>query len=208
MKITEAQDRLFDLDPTGREGLEGLRARCASCERCVLSQTRTKSVFGEGNASRPKICFVGEAPGEAEDRSGRPFVGSAGVILDRMISAMGLKREDLYLMNSVSCRPPGNRSPTKEEVAACHEYLVGQIRAIRPVIIIALGGTALRALIGGRKKIEEARGKWHDFLGIPVMPTLHPATVAAVHEAKAVMEIRQLVWSDLQLVLQRLDFLQ
>lgn len=192
------------IDPIGEEGLVPLRKRCLECTRCDLALTRTKAVFGEGNANNPDVCFIGEAPGGQEDETGRPFIGRAGQLLMKMIKAMGYEREDIYLCNVVNCRPPENRVPEKQEVEKCEEYLLGQIRTIRPKTLVALGGTALSALMGGKKKITEMRGKWLVYEGIPLMPTFHPSAVARAERDPNYLDMKKMVWSDLQQVTAKL----
>ena len=144
------------------------------CTRCELSQNRTHTVFGEGDPES-RLMFVGEGPGENEDLSGRPFVGKAGGLLDKMIAGMKLGREDVFIANVVKCRPPGNRVPLAGEVAACTPYLDRQIEVIRPAVIVTLGLPATRHLLGGKAPMGRMRGQWHEYRGIRVMPTYHPA---------------------------------
>jgi len=193
-------------DPVGEDGLGGLRRRCLSCNRCVLSKTRNKVVFGEGNANKPPICFVGEAPGGTEDDVGRPFVGAAGKFLDKIFLAMKITRDEVYVCNAVACRPPDNRPPTKQEMDSCHEYLVGQIRAVRPKILVALGGSAVAAFFGGKPEITKMRGKWLEWEGIPVMPTFHPSYLKRMERAGGPLfvDAKKQVWSDMQQVLHKL----
>lgn len=155
--------------------LSEMKARAQSCTACKLHCGRTNVVWGEGNANEPKVAFVGEGPGLNEDKEGRPFVGRAGELLNKMIARMGLKREDLYICNVVCCRPPENRVPEPEEVTACQPFLFGQLRLIRPQTIITLGATATSTLLRKTKPLGEMRGKWHKWETIPVRPTFHPA---------------------------------
>lgn len=202
------QSSLFSLNvisPIGEEGLVSARKKCKECERCPLAKSRTQVVFGEGNSNEPDVLFVGEAPGSKEDELGSPFVGRSGQFLLRIVKAMGYERGDIYLCNAVGCRPPDNRPPEKSEIDACEEYLSAQIRAVRPKIIVALGGTAARALMGGKKKISEVRGKWHLYKNdIPIMPTLHPSAVVRAERDPEFVNVKRLVWGDMQLVLARL----
>lgn len=159
------------------EALEEIRRELASCGGCPLCRGgRRTIVFGVGNP-RARLMFVGEAPGEEEDRRGEPFVGAAGRRLTKWIERIGLRREDVYIANVVKCRPPGNRVPLPEEAAACLPYLRRQIRAIRPEIICTLGGVALQYLLGSGEKITRVRGTWRAYEGIPVLPTYHPAFI-------------------------------
>ena len=154
-------------------------------------------MFGEGDP-RARVMFVGEGPGAEEDRTGRPFVGQAGALLDAMIFALGFERRQVYIANVVKCRPPGNRDPQDDEVAACAPYLDRQIAFIRPQIIVALGKPAARRLTGSAAPISALRGRWASYLGIPVLPTFHPAYLLRTPLAK------REVWQDLKAVRARL----
>jgi len=183
---------------SGRYALKVLRDRAIVCQKCKLHETRKNVVFGVGNFERPRICFVGEAPGENEDIKGEPFVGKAGQLLDKMIVAMGFTREQLYIVNVVGCRPPGNRPPEPDEVAACKEHIVGQLRLIQPQMIVTLGASATKALLKSQKAIGELRGRWYEWEGIPLRATYHPSfLLRSPHKKKD-------AWSDLQIVLQKL----
>ena len=154
---------------------------------------------GEGAPLGPDVMFVGEAPGRDEDVQGRPFVGAAGKLLDKMIAAMGYAREQVFIANVLKCRPPQNRTPTPEEMSVCLPYLRRQIALVRPRTLVALGATAYRGLTGNPlASLTRARGIWTDFDGIPMMPTFHPAYLLRVPSAK------RSVWEDLQKVLARL----
>lgn len=172
------------------------------CTKCELHHGRTQTVFGEGDPDA-RIMFIGEGPGENEDLTGRPFVGRAGELLDRMITrAMGLRREDVFICNIVKCRPPGNRAPMPEETAACTPYLERQIEVVRPEAIITLGAPAAKYILRDDKiSITRARGTWREYRGIKVMPTFHPAYILRVYTD----EVRRQVWSDLQAVLRELS---
>jgi len=182
---------------TGGETLADLAATAAGCTLCRLSEQRRTVVFGEGDP-RASVMFVGEGPGAEEDRTGRPFVGQAGKLLDRMIFAMGFEREEVYIANVVKCRPPGNRDPKEDEVAACAAYLDRQIDLIQPKVIIALGKPASRRLTGTNKPMGALRGRWSSYRGIPLMPTFHSAYLLRNPKAK------REVWEDLKLVVRRL----
>src|SRR6266850_1498461 len=166
------------------------------CPKCRLSETRTQTVFGEGDVDAP-IFFIGEGPGETEDKTGRPFVGRAGQLLDQMIAAMGLKREQVYIANIVKCRPPGNRAPAPDEVETCTPYLVRQIEIIRPRAIVTLGLPASKYMLSSNSTMGRLRGQWHEWRGIKLMPTFHPAYLLRSYT----VENRQAVWSDLQKVM-------
>jgi uracil-DNA glycosylase family 4 len=154
--------------------LEAIREDIGECVRCKLHEHRNNIVFGEGNP-QAKIVFIGEGPGADEDATGRPFVGRAGQLLDKIIQAIGLKREDVYITNVVKCRPPGNRTPERDEVATCEQFLFRQLALIRPHVIVALGSPAFQCILRTKETITRARGEWRDWNGIKVMPTFHPA---------------------------------
>lgn len=156
--------------------LERLRERCLICTQCVLREGCQQVVFGEGNL-QTRLLLVGEGPGADEDRLGRPFVGTAGRLLDRILEAVELKRDELYITNVVKCRPPGNRLPLQTEVEACLPYLQHQIRLIDPAIIICLGSLAARTLFDRNQSITRLRGRWHSLDGRRYMPTFHPAAL-------------------------------
>jgi DNA polymerase len=162
------------------------------CTRCKLGTLgRRQVVFGVGNPSA-RLMFVGEGPGADEDRQGEPFVGRAGQLLDRIIEAVGLRREDVYIANVVKCRPPGNRNPEPDEIETCIPYLKRQVAAVQPAVLVALGKFAAQTLAGVGTPISRMRGKWYEFEGIPLMPTFHPAYVL-----RNPQEGRPLVWEDM-----------
>ena len=177
--------------------LEVLADEAARCSRCELSKGRTKSVFARGSAATD-LVFVGEGPGEQEDLRGIPFCGRAGELLTRMIEGgLEIQRSSVYICNIVKCRPPRNRTPLPDEVSACRRFLDGQIDAVRPRAIVALGKPATSLLLGRDVAISRVRGQWHDYRGIPVMPTFHPAFILRQYTA----ENRRLVWEDLKAAL-------
>jgi len=179
--------------------LASVRAELGECTRCRLSEGRRSIVFGDGNPDAD-ILFVGEGPGQSEDEQGLPFVGRAGELLTQMIEkGMGLARGDVYICNIVKCRPPENRTPLADEVAACRPFLDGQIAAVKPRVIVALGKPAAGLLLGRDVAITRIRGTWHDYRGIPLMPTLHPAYVLRQYTT----ENRRAVWEDLKAALER-----
>ncbi|HTO72013.1 MAG TPA: uracil-DNA glycosylase [Myxococcota bacterium] len=180
--------------------LEAVRAEIGDCRRCTLCERRTNIVFGEG-CPEARVVFVGEGPGEEEDKSGRPFVGRAGELLTKMIEAVGWRREDVYICNIVKCRPPGNRDPQPLEVATCEPFLHQQIRAIAPAAIVTLGKPAISALLGRVVPITKLRGRWQAWQGIEVMPTYHPAYLLRNYTR----ETRQAVWDDLRAVRERVE---
>lgn len=168
--------------------------RAQSCRDCRLCEGRTTVVFGEGSPQAP-LLFVGEAPGAEEDRQGRPFVGAAGGLLTKMIQALGVQRADVYIANTVKCRPPQNRPPAPDELAACRPYLEAQMALIRPQVICALGRTAANALLDTEQSLSGLRGRDARFGEIPVVVTYHPAHLLRHPEAK------REAWADLQRLL-------
>ncbi len=156
------------------DSLEKVRADIGDCKRCPLHAGRTQIVHSVGNP-HAKLMFVGEAPGADEDRLGEPFVGKAGQLLTKIIEAIGMKREDVFIGNINRCRPPGNRQPTPEEAKVCREFLIREIFIVRPRCIVALGSTACQYLLSIKTPITKIRGEFQDFYGIKVMPTFHPA---------------------------------
>ena len=179
------------------ESLETIRAELGECLRCDLGRTRTNLVFGVGNP-RARIVFVGEAPGRDEDLQGEPFVGEAGQLLTKIIQAMGLERNEVYICNVLKCRPPNNRNPQPAEIEQCHPFLLRQLRAIGPGAIVALGTFAAHTLLKSKEPISKLRGKFHDYHGIPLMPTFHPAFL--LRNASMKRE----VWEDMQQVMKLL----
>ena len=177
--------------------LEHLTETVRHCRRCPLCETRLNAVPGEGNP-HARLMFIGEGPGADEDRQGRPFVGAAGQLLDKMILAMKFRREDVYIANVVKCRPPRNRTPMPDEANACIGYLEHQIRMIRPEVIVLLGATAAHFLLQREEGIMRLRGRWLEYDGIPVMPTFHPAFLLRQESAK------RDAWEDLKQVMRRL----
>lgn len=179
--------------------LEELRAAIGDCRRCKLWPGRTHLVFGVGNP-RAKIMFVGEGPGRDEDLQGEPFVGRAGQLLTDIITkGMGLRREDVYIANVIKCRPPDNRNPEPDEIKACEPFLKKQVELVRPQVIVALGKFAVQTLLDTKVPISRLRGTWHDYHGIKLMPTLHPAYLLRNPGDK------RLVWEDVKKVLKELD---
>jgi DNA polymerase len=182
-----------------------------ACRLCAIGSTRTHSVFGEGDPCAALMC-VGEGPGETEDRLGRPFVGRAGELLDKMLAAIGLAREDVYIANTVKCRPTldaghrlANRAPTPDEMKNCRPYLDAQIELLRPRVILALGAPAAKSFMGERFSITKQRGQWFEGpLGIPVIATFHPAYILR-QTGGAMTEVKRLVYADLKAVRERLD---
>lgn len=166
-------------DQIGRTTLQTLwEQQVQGCTRCGLHSTRTHIVYGAGNTERPDFAFVGEGPGADEDRSGQPFVGRAGKLLDKILAAMTLRREECYICNVVACRPPNNRDPLPEELQACQPVWTSQLIAVRPRVIVALGKVAGNTLLGTKNEpIAKLRTRLHAWRGIPVQVTYHPAAM-------------------------------
>jgi DNA polymerase len=184
--------------PDDTDSLEALRAFIGDCRRCKLHKGRNQLVFGEGSP-RARIVFVGEGPGRDEDREGRPFVGEAGRLLTRIIEkGMGLPREEVYICNVVKCRPPRNRDPERDEIDTCLPFLKRQLAIIAPEVICVLGRVAGEALLGPDFRISRRRGQWHAYMGIPLMPTYHPAYLLRNPSAK------RPVWEDVKGMMERL----
>ncbi len=173
--------------------LAQVREELGECTRCKLHKGRKNIVFGVGD---PKawLVFVGEAPGADEDDQGEPFVGRAGQLLTRIIEAMKLTRDQVYICNIIKCRPPGNRNPEPDEIASCEPFLIGQLQAIKPKLICALGNFAAQILLRTKEPISKLRGRFYSYQGIPVLPTFHPAYLLRnPHEKKT-------VWEDMKLL--------
>jgi DNA polymerase len=178
--------------------LEELRLEIGDCRRCKLAPHRTHLVFGVGNP-RARLVFVGEAPGRDEDLQGEPFVGRAGQLLTEIITkGMRLRREDVYIANVIKCRPPENRNPEPDEVASCEPFLLRQLELIGPEVVVALGKFAVQTLLRTKAPITQLRGRWHDYHGIKLMPTFHPAYLLRNPADK------RLVWEDIQKVMRAL----
>jgi len=190
-----------------RDALQALdEQKVRGCTRCKLSETRTKTVFGQGNPAA-RLVFVGEAPGRDEDAQGLAFVGRAGQLLTRMVAAMGLTRDEVFICNILKCRPPDNRDPAPDEVSSCWPYLDEQLRIIQPEVIVALGKPAAQTLLRTTEGIGRLRGRWHEYytsgspmMGdpTPLMPTYHPAYLLRSPGEKAK------AWSDLKMVMEQL----
>jgi DNA polymerase len=180
------------------ETFEAIRADVGDCIRCPLHQGRTNIVHTEGNR-KARLMFVGEAPGADEDMQARPFVGKAGQLLTRIIESIGFKREEVVIGNVNRCRPPGNRPPTTEEAAACRPFLLREIAVIQPEVIVVLGNTAIKNLLGTKEGVTKLRGSFQDYKGIKVMPTFHPAYLLRDPSKK------RETWEDLKKVRDYLD---
>ena len=170
---------LFEAPPPARrerETLEQIRGDLGDCHRCRLAAGRKTIVFGQGNA-HAQLVFVGEGPGADEDEQGLPFVGRAGQLLNRMLQSIGIKREDVYICNVVKCRPPGNRTPERDEIESCSPFLFRQIEAIRPRLVCCLGAPAVKTLLGLKEGMLKIRGRFYDYGGTKALATVHPAYV-------------------------------
>lgn len=186
-KPKPAEERLALLEP--------IRLEVSKCTRCPeLVANRTQTVFGVGNV-RPRLCFFGEAPGADEDKQGEPFVGRAGQLLDKIIEAMTLKREEVYILNTLKCRPPNNRTPLPDEVENCRCYFTRQLEILRPEFLVCLGACAAQALLRTKESIGRLRGRAHDYRGIKVYATYHPAYLLRNPPAK------RDVWEDMKVVM-------
>lgn len=180
------------------ENLDDIRRELGDCRRCSLCEGRSRIVFGGGSA-RADVVFVGEAPGREEDRQGIPFVGEAGRLFERILFAMKLTREEVYICNVIKCRPPGNRDPQPEEIEVCEPFLKRQLAAIRPRVLVTLGRWAAQTLLRERTPIGRLRGHWRDYENIPLMATFHPAFLLRNPAAKKEL------WSDMKKVMEKLD---
>ena len=176
------------------ETLQAIRADLGDCQRCRLAAGRTHIVFGEGD-SHGKLVFVGEGPGYEEDQQGKPFVGAAGQLLTKIIQAIELTREQVYICNIVKCRPPGNRTPLPGEIETCAPFVERQIAAIKPDFICALGAVAAQRILRTSEPISRLRGRFHDYKGIRVLPTYHPAYLLRNPDKK------REVWADMKLLI-------
>ena len=185
------------LEPGPWRSLAEIAQVVSACTKCPLQATRTNTVPGEG-AAHARLMFVGEAPGADEDRLGRPFVGAAGQLLDKMIGAMGLARDQVFIANTLKCRPPGNRDPQEQEVAACLPYLQAQIALICPEVICSLGRHATHALLERKDPLARLRGRFFEYRGTPLLPTFHPSYLLRTPADK------NTAWQDLRLIMQRL----
>ncbi len=182
----------------GNMTFSALKKEVSKCTKCDLCRTRTNVVFGEGDPNAD-LMFVGEAPGRDEDLGGRPFVGRAGQLLTKIIEAIGLSREDVFIGNVLKCRPPDNRNPLPPEIIQCSPYLHAQINLIKPKVICALGKFAAQTLLNTEIPISKLRGTFHDYRGVKLMPTYHPAYLLRNSQGK------KDVWEDMQMIARELD---
>jgi DNA polymerase len=189
-----------DYLPGPRDGLKLLEQKIDGCTRCKLCQGRTTIVFGSGNPNADLVC-IGEAPGAEEDVQGKPFVGRAGQLLTRMLQAIGISRDEAYIANIVKCRPPGNRNPEPDEINACEPFLLGQLAAIQPKVILALGNFAAQTLLKTREPIGKLRGRSHPYGSMVLIPTFHPAFLLR----NPGPEYKQMAYDDLKLARREYD---
>jgi len=193
-----ANVQLNIFDPLVKEqSLEQIREEIGDCTRCKLHEGRTNIVFGEGNA-KARLVFVGEGPGRDEDIQGKPFVGRAGQLLNKIIEAMGLKRSEVYICNVVKCRPPENRTPESDEIGTCEQFLFKQLLAIDPEVIVCLGGVAAQSLLHAKTKLLDLRGKFHTYGKAKLIVTYHPAALLRNPALKKPL------WDDMQIVMKEL----
>ena len=180
-----------------------LEERVKRCERCGLCKSRTNTVFGEGKLNS-KLMLVGEGPGEDEDKTGRPFVGRAGQLLDKILIAAKIDRQAAYVANVVKCRPPNNRTPTQAEILKCGEFLEAQIALIKPKILVALGNTPLKFFLKVSGGITKLRGQWQMWHGVPLFAMFHPSYLLR-EDSRTVGSPKELTWHDVQELKLRLD---
>jgi uracil-DNA glycosylase len=177
-----------------------IRGEIMRCQKCKLHETKKNYVPGEGSLT-PDIMFIGEGPGETEDNFGKPFIGKAGQLLDKIIAKMGYSRETVFIGNIVKCRPPQNRDPEAEEVAACKPYIVNQIQVLKPKVIVCLGRVALNNLMGKMYAITRVRGQQFEFMGIPMIPTFHPSYILRQKGKEAMSKVKWETWNDMEKVM-------
>lgn len=203
VRIAPAATPVAAASVEGRAGaLRVIQDEVKACRACALAAKRTQTVFARGNPDA-RLCFIGEGPGADEDRTGLPFVGVAGQLLDRIIAAMRLTEDQVYIANIVKCRPPNNRVPYDEEMSACTPFLLRQLEVVKPEVIVALGKTAAGFLLDEKGTMTSMRGRWHSWKGVPVMPTWHPSYVLRVRDDPK-STARAEVWTDMKLVLEKL----
>ncbi len=198
-KETQPLPATLDVSPqTQYESMEAHRAAICNCQECPLGETRTKFVYGVGNPDAD-LMFIGEAPGADEDRIGEPFVGRAGKLLDSILKAMNLTREQVYIANILKCRPPQNRDPQPAEMEKCFPYLREQVRLIKPKVICALGRISAQALLQTKTPLGKLREQWHEYEGVPLRVTYHPAALLRFQQYK------RPTWEDMQEIMARYD---
>ncbi|MDE0837679.1 MAG: uracil-DNA glycosylase [Kiritimatiellae bacterium] len=186
-----------------RDSMQAIARNVEACTRCELCKTRTRSVPGQGS-QQPEIAFIGDGPGQDEDQQGQAFVGRAGELLTKMINAMGYTRDDVWIGNIVKCRPPNDRMPTDKEIETCIAHAKAQLAILQPKVIICLGATATKALLGTSLDITALRGQWQSYDGIDVMPTFHPELLLRDATSAETKQAKRNTWEDLQAVLKKL----
>lgn len=200
-------DAKIAIPPGTYSQMEEMRNHCQQCQRCELGKNRTHAVIGRGNP-HADIMIIGEGPGQHEDEQGLPFVGKSGQLLEKILQAVHFDSEqDVYIANIVKCRPPGNRTPTPDEIAACKPYLLEQIRLVNPKIILFTGATAYKGLTGGKEGITKIRGQWIQWEKRPCMAIFHPAYLLR-NPSREPGKPKWLMWQDIQAVRQKLDELR
>lgn len=192
------QKPMANSEPPAFASLVGHQEAICNCQQCPLGATRNKFVYGVGNTNAD-LLFIGEAPGADEDRLGEPFIGRAGQLLDKILAAMQLSRQEVYIANILKCRPPGNRDPQPDEMEKCFPYLDQQIRLIQPKLVCALGRVAAQALLKTTTPLGKLRKRWHDYQGVPLLVTYHPAALLRFQAYK------KDTWEDMQTLKARLD---
>ena len=195
-KMQDSKTRPHDLSAV--KSLSELQTLVKKCTLCDLSKTRNQVVFGEGNP-RPILMIIGEAPGREEDLKGRPFVGRSGELLTKMLRAVSLDRDEIFITSVIKCRPPGNRTPHGDEIRACMPYLKSQITLLSPSLIMCLGGVAAQSLLENKKSLSGLRGKFYDYHRIKVMVTYHPAYLLRFGGMKQ-KDLKRKAWHDLQML--------
>jgi len=197
---TRQSPDVLDQPPPERrvEALRQLGEEIAACTQCAqLASTRTQTVFGVGNP-KTRLCFMGEAPGADEDRQGEPFVGAAGQLLNKIIEACTLRREQVYILNALKCRPPGNRTPAPDEISNCRKFFERQLEIIQPEFICCLGAVATQTLLGTTQPLGKLRGRFHDYRGIKVVATYHPAYLLRYPNMK------RAAWEDMKMLMREM----
>jgi DNA polymerase len=196
--IPSPPQNLFTADPLTSASLDEIAVMARACKKCGLCESRKQAVPGEG-AHNARLVVVGEGPGATEDETGRPFVGRAGELLDDILKAISLPRETVFICNVVKCRPPANRTPQPDEIEACVPYLYRQLDVIKPAVILAMGGTAAGTLLNSKQPLGAMRGLVHEFRGIPLVVTYHPAALLRNPNWK------KPTWDDVRIARQLLD---
>ncbi|NJK39467.1 MAG: uracil-DNA glycosylase [Oscillatoriales cyanobacterium RM2_1_1] len=197
-------DPQVPVPPGTYQNVEEITHHCNQCHRCELGKNRTHAVIGRGHLNAP-ILVIGEAPGQNEDEQGLPFVGRSGQLLDKILASVGFSTErEVYISNAIRCRPPENRTPTPQEIAACKPYLLEQIRLIHPKIILLTGATAVKSLTGDKRGITKIRGEWMEWQEIPCMPIFHPAYLLR-NQSREPGQPKWLMWQDIQNVRKKYD---